>query len=523
MFPRMRGSVASQGGKKQRMAASGATQDGSQRQPAAPQPPSERIKSLRPQVVAAFARSRQNTAAPRPRARLVSAAASRLVSAARGRSQRRSRSPPRRSPPRRRKRRLREGEGESMAASGASDNPGDRKARKRQPAAPQEEESIASSVSSAPGAANYDDADFDEEESIEPSVSSGAEEESTRSRSPRSEPQASGSDQKRQPAAPQPERQAAAAGPAASAAAAARARGAKARAATEVVQVNVPDRIEYHNVADRPLLNALADDWLSFTHAEDLEVHDVAVMMLAWSTEAQPAAASGATRGPAETVCFQIMQKHKEHKKKWKESDPSISSMSMSERSLRRADTSNWKSGDKSTLHQLQRGEIEAIMKSHEGEARLWQTEPECWVPLVDEGILASGLAGMGQDQAGTHIRRTSLCRGGEFGLLARPTFWGKLRDVVDFGPYLTASPQPEGGPNLDDAVSTLVVRAFPSSREGAPEYWLRKVWVITLAEVLNNFKDDEAFDAIYQAWCEGPVVIRARPPRGVAAGRGRR
>jgi hypothetical protein len=217
------------------------------------------------------------------------------------------------------------------------------------------------------------------------------------------------------------------------------------------------------------------------------------------------------------------MRKHSEHKKKWKESDPSISSMSMSERSLRRADTSNWKSGDKSTLHQLQRAEIEAIMKSHEGEARLWQTEPECWVPLVDEGILASGLAGMGQDQAGTYVRRTSAARGAEFSLMARPTFWGKLRDVVDFGPYLTASPQPEGGPNLDDAVSTLVVRAFPSSREGAPEYWLRKVWVITLAEVLNNFKDDEAFDAIYKAWCEGPVVIRARPTRGVAAGKARR
>ena len=213
-----------------------------------------------------------------------------------------------------------------MAASGASDD-GDRLARKRQPAAPQEEESIA------------------------PSVSSGAEEESMRSRSPRSEPQASGSDQKRQPAAPQPERQ--------PAAAAARASGAAARAATEVVQVNVPNRIEYRNAADRPLLNALVDDWLSFTFAEDLEVHDVADMMLAWSTEAQPAAASGATRGPAETVCFQIMQKHKEHKNKWKESDPSISSMSMPERSLRRADTSNWKSRSAGTLDQLQRGEIE--------------------------------------------------------------------------------------------------------------------------------------------------------------------
>ncbi len=95
-----------------------------------------------------------------------------------------------------------------MAASGASDD-GDRLARKRQPAAPQEEDYSS-------GAPNYDDADF--------SVSSGAEEESMRSRSPRSEPQwrqkppvsggsvtppmcPGGSDQKRQPAAPQPEPQ----------------------------------------------------------------------------------------------------------------------------------------------------------------------------------------------------------------------------------------------------------------------------------------------------------------------------
>ena len=505
--PQPRGSVALHA-KKRRMAASGATQDGSQRQPAAPQPPPERKESVRSQVAAALALSRQNTAAPRPRARLVSAAC------ARARSQRRSRSPPRRSPeaklrPRRRQRRLREGEGESMAASGASDDPGDRLARKRQPAAPQEEESIASSVSS--GAPNYDDADY-EEESIEPSVSSGAEEESMRSRSPRSEPQASGSGQKRQPAAPQPERQPAAPQPG---------------AATEVVQVDVPDRIEYHSAADRPLLNAFIGEWPLMNNAEDLEGHDVAAMMLAWSTEAAASGATGGTvaraRGPAETVCLKIMQQHSEHKRLWKESDPSIASHSISERSLRRAETTNWKRGDSSTRHQLKKAEIEAIMKSHEGEARLWQTEPECWVPLVDEGILASGLAGMGQDQAGTYVRRTSAARGAEFSLMARPTFWGKLRDVVDFGPYLTASPQPEGGPNLDDAVSTLVVRAFPSSREGAPEYWLRKVWVITLAEVLNNFKDDEAFEIIYQAWAEGPVVIRARPPRGVAAGRARR
>ena len=157
-----------------------------------------------------------------------------------------------------------------MAASGASDD-GDRLARKRQPAAPQEEESIAPSVSS--GAPNYDDADF--QDSMSPSVSSGAEEESMRSRSPRSEPQASGSGQKRQPAAPQPERQPAAPQPG-------------------DIEFVVSDIIEYQSAVFRPLLKSLKLE--GHTVAEDLEGHDVAAMMLA-RCFATKAAASGATGG----------------------------------------------------------------------------------------------------------------------------------------------------------------------------------------------------------------------------------
>ena len=69
----------------------------------------------------------------------------------------------------------------------------------------------------------------------------------------------------------------------------------------------------------------------------------------------------------------------------------------------------------------------------------------------------------------------------------------------------------------MNNAVSTLVVRALPSSTVGAPKYWLRKVRVITLAEVSCNYKDDERFRKIYDAWLESQVVIRKRKTRGVA------
>ena len=120
----------------------------------------------------------------------------------------------------------------------------------------------------------------------------------------------------------------------------------------------------------------------------------------------------------------------------------------------------------------------------------------------------------MGLGYPGTSLASTSAARGAEFRRSPR-------RDVVDFGRYSISSPQPEGGPDLDNAVSTLVARAFPSSRAGAPKYWLRRVHVITLAEVFDNYKNDWGFETIYDAWREGRVVIKKRAAmRGCAGGR---
>ena len=93
------------------------------------------------------------------------------------------------------------------------------------------------------------------------------------------------------------------------------------------------------------------------------------------------------------------------------------------------------------------------------------------------------------------------------------------MRDVVDFGKYRISGKPHFGGPNLDDVVSTLVARALPDAFEDAPKYWLRRVRVITLAEALDNYKDDEDFKVIYEAWLEGQVVIRKRKMRGTAGG----
>ena len=92
-------------------------------------------------------------------------------------------------------------------------------------------------------------------------------------------------------------------------------------------------------------------------------------------------------------------------------------------------------------------------------------------------------------------------------------------RPVLEFGRYVRVddcnSMGDDCGPDFENAVSTVVVRALPSDRAGAPKYWLRQVCVITLAEVLCNFKDDAPFAEIYDAWLEGAAVIRKRCPRG--------
>ena len=72
----------------------------------------------------------------------------------------------------------------------------------------------------------------------------------------------------------------------------------------------------------------------------------------------------------------------------------------------------------------------------------------------------------------------------------------------------------------MDNAVSTLVVRALSPRIAGAPRYWLRKVKVVTLAEAFFHFRHAEFFKKIYEVWLEGRVVIHKRPKRGTSGGK---
>ena len=93
-------------------------------------------------------------------------------------------------------------------------------------------------------------------------------------------------------------------------------------------------------------------------------------------------------------------------------------------------------------------------------------------------------------------------------------------RDVMDFGhakvDYNEIQDDITEGPDLDNAVSTLVVRALPGTgRGGKAKYWARSVQVITFPEVYNHYKDHATFSEIYDTWLEGAVVVRSMPKRG--------
>ena len=128
----------------------------------------------------------------------------------------------------------------------------------------------------------------------------------------------------------------------------------------------------------------------------------------------------------------------------------------------------------------------------------------------------------MGNSYPGTTIGRTFAARGAEFQQSDRGRC-SQRRDVVDFGQSVVLGANDDGGPDLDNAVSTLVVRAMPGSKKGSPKFWARRVHVITLPEIINHYKEESTFQAMYEAWLEGLVVIRKAPMRGSAAGRRRK
>ena len=122
----------------------------------------------------------------------------------------------------------------------------------------------------------------------------------------------------------------------------------------------------------------------------------------------------------------------------------------------------------------------------------------------------------MGKSYPGTRIGKTFAARGAEFQERSDERRGrSQRRDVVDFGPAFVADDQVynvDHGPDLDNAVSTLVVHALPGER---CKYYARSVRVITLPEVFNHYKEEATFPLIYDTWLEDAVVIRNTPKRG--------
>ena len=118
---------------------------------------------------------------------------------------------------------------------------------------------------------------------------------------------------------------------------------------------------------------------------------------------------------------------------------------------------------------------------------------------------------------AGTCIAQTTAARSAEF-YASKEVGHEGTRKVFEFGSFIGPfDTDSEGEPELDDAVSTLVVRGTPGKRT---KYWVRRVQVITLAEVSGFYQNHVTFQTIDDAWLEGEVVIRGRAKRGVSSGR---
>ena len=174
--------------------------------------------------------------------------------------------------------------------------------------------------------------------------------------------------------------------------------------------------------------------------------------------------------------------------------------------------------------------EVDMYFKVHEGEARVWQAEPEEWLPFdgsQEMGGAASGaalldLARMARTYRGIEIGRTQEERTAEFhkSESCPDQHIVKRRTVMDFGHHVQPAARGQDAsveqPNLNDAVSTLIVRGPPGQ---STKFWLRKVNVITLDEVCENFQNDMTWSQLYETWLEGACVIRAHPRRGTTAG----
>ena len=129
-----------------------------------------------------------------------------------------------------------------------------------------------------------------------------------------------------------------------------------------------------------------------------------------------------------------------------------------------------------------------------------------------DTMVLRPARYGMGSHHAGTNIGTTVDDCTVEF-FRSWVGHQGR-RTVMEFGPHIP--PDTFDQPGIDNAVSTLMVRGTPG---GQVLNWLRKVRVITLAEVFEYVQQNVSWHFLYKAWMEGECVMGPRPKRGVPGG----
>jgi hypothetical protein len=293
-----------------------------------------------------------------------------------------------------------------------------------------------------------------------------------------------------------------------------------------VAHRSVSNALEYIDFYDRPRLLSLLGMTDSMQEAGHLQGIEVGELMFKCGRMAE-AAQGGKCRPPAEAAAYALLQVHVDNRIAFRDGPISSSVAVAHIFEFARQDTSNWRAeklvGSPPLPLRLsplarQRAEIEAILKYHDGEARIWQIGPELWEPLSESTIVEWGEVGMGCDFPGTRLQTTAAARGAAY-LKREIENCSRRRSVEDFGSSYTLSTRSCGRPDFNNAVSTLVVRGFSSSQVGASLYWLRRVRVISLAEVFWNYQHDETFDTIYAAWLEGAVVFRKRAMRGTAGG----
>ena len=302
---------------------------------------------------------------------------------------------------------------------------------------------------------------------------------------------------------------------------------------------------EYIDASERMRLKVLLS--IDTQQAEVLVGHDTADLFLSWpqSDVAASGAANTKPRHPAHAAAHAILGFHKVKKNEFRDAD-NIRCVATESVFPMRGSTSNWslrfgrqpaapnQSGEAvlrspMSLLERQKEEIDAALRHHDGEARVWQVEPEVWEPLEDPAILDGGLEGMGAYLSSTEVPQTAAARGAIFAKAKREI--DNHISVVDFGTrYMLRRPSLDYaveyddyvlGPDFDNAVSTLVLRSKTRiGHSAAPStYWLRRVRVITLAEVIAYYKHDVEFDNLYDTWLEGEIVFLARAKRGTSGG----